>query len=232
MNKFSGLAILIVLAGCTHTHKSANKAAAPKPAPAKTVVDPARSATMRYTDQQLEAFLDSIGRLPQQPLMDKVAFEPDSAFKSQEQLDTLLSPSDFNTLKQAAREGAMPVKVARRIFQNMDIGDSCEMESGPKAYKVGFIPVEYYPFSANKHDFKEFALCIGNNWRCVDAFLYFFSGNRIIARDGGYDRDGLDLDYYKDADGKTVVHYNRNFTAREQAPGGTIFTFTNTIMKD
>ncbi len=85
------------------------------------------------------------------------------------------------------------------------------MESILKTYKVGLITVNYYPFSLNKHDFNEFALSIGDGGHCENAYLYFFTGNRIIARHDGYNRDGLDLSFYRDADGKTVVYYDRNF---------------------
>jgi hypothetical protein len=105
----------------------------------------------------------------------------------------------------------MPVKVARRIFRNNNISYTCNMESVLKTYKIGLITVVYYPFSSNKHDFNEFALSIGDDGHCENAYLYFFSGKRIIARHDGYNRDGLDLSFYRDADGKTVVYYDRNF---------------------
>jgi hypothetical protein len=43
--------------------------------------------------------MDSIGRLSQQALENKADFEPDSAFRSQRQLDTLLSEADFDIVK-------------------------------------------------------------------------------------------------------------------------------------
>jgi len=206
MNKLTGLLSLVLLIGCTHQ---------PKPSKAK---ENSRSKTgesaqraVKDTIGQLTVFLDSIGHLPQQVLEDMVAAEPDSIFTSQKQLDTMISKSDFDLLKQAALKGVMPAKVARRIFRNNDISDSCNQASVQETYKVGLIPVVYYPFSSNKHDFKEFALSIGDEWHCINAYLYFFSGNRIIARHDGYNRDGLDLNYYKDADGKTVVYYDNNF---------------------
>jgi len=206
MRKIIGLLSLVLLISCSH-----------QPKPSKSGNDnknktgqPANRA-VKDTAAQLNAFLDSIGSLPQQPLEDKVAAEPDSIFKFQKQLDTLLSQPDFDILKQAALKGVMPAKVARRIFRNNDISDSCNTANVLKAYRVGLIPVVYYPFISNKHAFKEFALSIGDNWHCINAYLYFFSRNRIIARHDGYNHDGLDLNYYKDADGKTVVYYDRNF---------------------
>jgi len=206
VNKINCLLSLALVIGCTHP-----------PKPAKSGSDSQHKTqefaphSVRDTVAQLEAFLDSIARLPIQPLEDKVDFEPDSIFKSQRQLDTLLSQPDFNILKQAALKGVMPVKVARRIFHNNNISYSCNVESVLKTYEVGLIPIVYYPFSSNQHGFKEFAISIGDDGHCENACLYFFSGKRIIGRHEGYNRDGLDLNYYRDADGKTVVYYNRNF---------------------
>jgi hypothetical protein len=206
MNKIAGLLSLALLIGCSYPPKSSKSGGNNQHKTGQSV-----QQTVIDTVAQLEAFLDSIGRLPLQPIADKVAYEPDSIFKSQKQLDTVLSKSDFDILKQAALKGVMPAKVARRIFRNNDISDSCNQASVLKTYQVGLIPVVYYPFSSNKHDFKEFALSIGDEWHCINAYLYFFSGNRIIARHDGYNRDGLDLNYYRDADGKTVVYYDNNF---------------------
>ncbi|NLK56435.1 MAG: hypothetical protein GX292_02645 [Bacteroidales bacterium] len=36
--------------------------------------------SIQYTEQQLEMFLDSIGKLPLKPLMDKASFMTDSIF--------------------------------------------------------------------------------------------------------------------------------------------------------
>jgi len=197
MNKSGGLVWLALLISCTHPTKTA-----------KTEIS-SQNSTGRSA--QLEVFLDSIGHLPQQALEDKVAFEPDSIFKSQKQMDTLLSQPDFDIIKQAALKGVMPARVARRVFHNSDISDSCNVESVLKTYKVGLIPVKYYPFSSNKHDFNEFALSIGDSFSCINAYLYFFSGNRIIAMHDGYNHGGPDVSYYKDADDKTVVYYGKEF---------------------
>lgn len=207
MNRFLAIVTLILLAGYTNNHKAATR----KSLIARTTPNSVAVEAKQYNNRQLEAFLDSIGHLSQQALMHSVAAMPDSAFRSQIPLDTLLCRADFDTLKWAALKGVMLAQTARRIFRNKDISDSCNTASVLKSYKVGLIPVIYYPFSANKHAFKEFAVSIGDEWHCGNAILYFFSGNRIIARDEGYNRDGLELDHYRDADGKTIVYYNRNF---------------------
>jgi hypothetical protein len=206
MNKIAILLSLALLISCTHP---------PKPSKSgsnnQNKTDHIAQQSVKDTVVQLVAFLDSIGHLPQQALEDKVAFQPDSIFKSQKQLNTLLSQQDFDIVKKAALKGVIPVKVARRIFQNKKISYTCHMESLLKTLKFGLIRVEYYPFSSNKHDFNEFALSIGDGFDCVNAYVYFFSGNRIIAMQDGYNHDELDLNYYRDADGKTVVYYTNNF---------------------
>jgi len=206
MNKIAGLLSLALLISCTHQPKTLKSGSNSQFKTSHT-----EQQAVKDTVVQLEEFLDSIGHLPQQVLEKKADFEADSAFRSQKQLDTSLSEKDFGTIKQAALRGVMPVKVARRIFHNNDISYSCNMENVFKTYKVGLITVNYYPFGLNKHDFNEFALSIGDGGHCQNAYLYFFSGNRIIARHDGYNHDGLDLGFYKDADGKTVVYYDRNF---------------------
>jgi hypothetical protein len=206
MNKIASLVLFAFLISCSHTPKPAKSGSN-----SQHKTERSAQQTVKDTVAQLEAFLDSIGHLPQQALEDKVAFEPDSIFKSQKQLDTLLSKSDFDILKKAALKGVMPVKLARRIFHNNDISYTCNVASVLKTYKVGLIPVEYFPFSSNKHDFKEFALSIGNGWHCANAYLYFFSGNRIIARHDGHNDGPVDISYYKDTDEKTVVYFDREF---------------------
>ena len=46
------------------------------------------------------------------------------------------------------------------------------------------------------------------NWSCV---LYFFKGNKIIAKHNINHRYGLELKNYKDSDGKTIIYYKENF---------------------
>ncbi len=168
--------------------------------------------TVKYTGQQLEAFLDSVGRLPVKPLTDKETFYPDSVFKNQLQPDSEISAKDFISLKAAARQGVMRAELARRIFNNKEISDSCNEKSIFLTYKAGMIPVVYYPFDKDKHKFNEFALCIGDPGHCPNAFLYFFKGNRIIARHDYYNRYDTELQHYKDNDGKTIVYYVKEFS--------------------
>jgi hypothetical protein len=194
MNKLPGLSLLFLLISCTHPSKPANNGPHAKDKAA-----------------QLEAFLDSIGHLPQQALMDKADREPDSIFRSQTQLDTLISPKDFETLKRAAHKGVMRVSTARRIFKNKNISYDCTTKDIFVTYRKGLIPVVYTAFSKDTNSFDEYALYIGDPGQCQSAALYFFKGKRIIAQHDGYNRFADTLAWYKDVDGKTVVHYGKDF---------------------
>lgn len=202
----------LTLLSCNNWQKTNNKKTNLDSSAISKPVNKIDRKSTQYNDQQLETFLDSIGRLPTQPLADTTAFEADSIFKNQLQLDRVISLKNFNTLKRAARKGVIAVNTARRIFGNNHIDSDCNEKSILLTYKKGFIPVVYFPFDNNKNDFNEYAICIGDPEHCPNAYLYFLKGNRIIAKHNGYNRViGLELDHYKDIDGKTVVYYNYEF---------------------
>jgi len=212
MKKLFAILSFLILISCNHGHTIANKKAGTKAIVKKmSAVDTIEKPMIHYTYRQLEFFLDSIGHLPIRPIADKVAFGVDSVFRNQLQMDTTLSEGDFNKLKQVARKGVIAVKLARRIFGNNKIDSACNEKSVLLTYKPGLIPVVYYPFNKNRSAFDEFALCIGDPDNCENAYLYFFKHKKIIARHNGYDRNGLDLKYYKDGDGRTIVHYKVEF---------------------
>jgi hypothetical protein len=184
------------------------KPMAQKSAPAKTKhkeYNPDNNK--QYSSQQLEFFLDSVGHLPTQPLADKVAFGADSVFRSQRQMDTLVSASDMEILKRAVRKGGMPVAMAKQIFNDALI-DSCRDD---ESVQQGLIPLTFYSFDKSKDDHNEYAICIGNPEHCRYACLYFFKMNKIIARKNAYNRYGLELKHYKDSDGKTIIYHIEEF---------------------
>lgn len=152
----------------------------------------------QYTDVQLEEFLDSVGMLPPKPLMDKVSFMSDSIFENQIQLDKTISKSDFAKLKQTVNSKEIDVETAISIFGTID---STYIEQG-------IIPVTYYSF--DKNNFHEFAIILGypSGWSCE---IYFFSGDRIISKHAVFHKYGLELEHYKDTDGKTIVYYKVNY---------------------
>jgi hypothetical protein len=211
MNKYLILVALLSLTGCNHSIKIQNKPDTQNSVFKNRLIDSAGPSARHYTDGQLEAFLDSIGHLPTQALTDKGTFEADSVFKSLKQLDTVISPRDFETLKRAARKGVMRVDTARRIFKNRNISYDCTTKSIFVTYKTGLISVVYIPFNKQKNAFNEFALYIGDPGHCESSALYFFKRNKIIALHDGYNRFASEMQYYKDADGKTVVYYGKNF---------------------
>jgi hypothetical protein len=188
------------------------KPLAQKPVPAKAKhKDYNADNDKQYNPQQLEAFLDSVGHLPTKPLAEKVAFYADSVFKSQRQMDTLVSLSDMAILKKAIRKGSIAVATARRIFNNKDISMDCRWKNIENELKKGLITVVFYPFDKNKNDFNEYAICIGDPGHCESACLYFFKRNKIIALQDGYNRFGPDIEHYRDIDGKTVFYRVQQF---------------------
>jgi len=158
---------------------------------------------VRYSDQQLENFLDSIGELPTKPLMDKVSFMTDSIFENQQQLDISVKESDFEKLKQGCKVALLDIQTVKSIFGDIKI-DSAYL-------KDGNIPLTFFSFDNNKNDFTEFAVYLGYadaGWNCE---VYFFSSNKIVAKHNINHRYGLELKHYKDIDDRTVVYYKENY---------------------
>jgi hypothetical protein len=180
---------------------------------------------IRYTDQQLENFLDSIGSLSPSLWADSVSFVADSTFKNQLQMDKLIAQADFTKLKRAVKEEeifrTIDTKTAKNIFGEIQVDSSFLAE--------GKIPVTFFPFGKRKDDFDEFAICLGSTeageygWSCV---LYFFKNNKIIAKHNIYHRYGLELKDYIDSDGKTIIYYKENFGS-----GTGIWQFNNYFYK-
>jgi hypothetical protein len=164
---------------------------------------------IRYTDQQLESFLDSIGSISPLLWTDSVAFAADSTFKNQLQMNKVISQKDFTKLKRAVLEvdeidRAIDIKTAKSIFSEIDEVDSSFIADDR-------IPLTFISFDKRKDDLNEYAVALGYpsmSWNCV---LYFFKGNKIIAKHNIYHRYGLELEDYKDSDGKTIIYYKENF---------------------
>lgn len=158
--------------------------------------------SIQYSDYQLEKYLDSIGNLPSGPLMEKVSLMVDSIFKNQQQLDIVVEASDFEKLKQGCNAEQLDVKTVKAIFGDIHIDE--------RFIEKGVVPLTFFSFDENKNNFKEFAVCPGYadaTWNCD---VYFFSGNKMIAKHHIYHRFGLELEHYKDIDGKTIVYYKES----------------------
>ena len=171
---------------------------------ATTVVD---KPQIQYTDRQLEKFLDSVGGLTTQPLADKVSFIADSTFKNQVQVDKSISDADFLKLKNVIDENkendrVLDINTVKRIFGEIKVDSSFLAD--------GQIPITFYSFDKRTSDFNEYAICLGYpmDWSCE---LYFFKSNKIISKHTVFHRYGLELEHYKDSDGKTIVYYKENF---------------------
>lgn len=162
----------------------------------------------RYTDKHLENFLDSIGSLSPTLWTDRVSFVADSTFKNQIQMNKVVSQTDFTKLKRAIKEDdeilrTIDIKTAKNIFGEIQIDSSFLAD--------GKIPITVYSFDKRKDDFNEYAICLGYpdmDWSCI---LYFFKGNKIIAKHNIFHRYGLELEHYKDSDNKTIIYYKENF---------------------
>lgn len=162
-----------------------------------------------YPEDQLEAFLDSIGHLSPSLWTQRIAFTADSVFKHHQQLNKTISPESFSKLKQVVLENdlidrVLDVKTAKSIFGNIDQVDSTFIAEDR-------IPFTFISFEKNKEDFHEYAIYLGypiSGWSCV---LYIFKSNKIIAKHNIYHRYGLELNHYKDTNNKTVIYYKENF---------------------
>ena len=158
---------------------------------------------IRFSDNQLEYFLDSIGKLPSETWMERVSFFSDSIFKNQQSLNDFLSPEDFLKLKAAVKSKSIDRLFAGKIFRNLII-DSLNL-------KKDKLPLMFISFDKHKNDFNEFAVYIDNSNINEICDLYFFKSNAIIAKHTIDYRYGFSLDHYKDGDGRTVVYYKENY---------------------
>lgn len=163
---------------------------------------------IHYTDQQLESFLDSIGSLSASFWADSVAFVADSVFKNQLQIDKVMSQTDFTKLKRVVKEEeifrTIDLKIAKNIFGEIEEVDSSFIADGK-------IPITFFSFDKRKEDFNQYAICLGYPDLSGSCVLYFFKGNKIIAKHNIFHRYGLEIDHYKDLDGRTIIYYKENF---------------------
>lgn len=166
---------------------------------------------VRYNTPQLISFLDSVGKLPTQPLADKASFLADSIFYNQLQLNQTVSTNNFVKLKDAAMRGFIDIETAKTIFKDKKTDSICINDSLIAERKKGMIPLVFYSFDNNKDLFSEFAICLGDQEHCENTYLYFFKGRKIISKHFGYNHYGLELKYYKDIDNKNVIYYKVQF---------------------
>ncbi len=189
---------ILLFAGC-HNGQSSNVAAFKVP---KSVY---HKDEIKYTDKQLEIFLDSVGQFPTQPLADTVAFYGDSVFNHlTENVNRQIPPADFELLKKAALAGAIEARTARRIFGELIVDSTCTAKGLLDSVKKGSVYLEYIPFNKDSTKFDEFAVRVGDMKHCAGSMLYFLKGNHIIAKQDGYSR-AEGVSYHEAADGHALV---------------------------
>lgn len=164
---------------------------------------------LRYTEQQLETFLDSIGKLSPVLWADDISYLTDSTFKNKPQLNKVIPQKDFTKLKKTVLSDneinrKIDVKTAKSIFGEVAYIDSAFLVEN-------VIPITIISFDKKIADFNEYAICLGCpgvSWNCI---LYFFKGNKIIAKHNVFHRYGLKIEHFKDTDNKTIIYYKENF---------------------
>ena len=182
--------------------------------PGKTVTKrPRQSKYVQYNSPQLISFLDSVGKLPSPPLADKASFFADSVLNNQIQPNNTVTTDNFIKLKDAALHGFIDTKTARAIFEDNKIDSICSNASSTSEAEKRTVPIVFYSFDSNKARFNEFAICLGKPERCDNSYIYFFKGRKIISKQYGYNRYGLEVNHYRDVDGKTIIYYQAQFVS-------------------
>jgi hypothetical protein len=161
-------------------------------------------AQTQYSENELIAFLDSIGQLNPDAWVEESFYDVDSTLYGQTTLNQELTTSDFEKLKKAAKEQLIDIDLAKRIFPELNIDTT---------YAVGkwnkLLPIEFHSFDINKDDFNKFAIVIGyGSGISTDNDVYFFQGKKVIAKHSIYYRYELELNHFKDENDRTVIFYN------------------------
>lgn len=155
---------------------------------------------------QPEAFLDSVGRLPIAPLIADATHYADSVFVHQPAQNRVVSAADIRLLKQTQQTGFIKIQVARRILGDTSISlRRNAVVEDDSISALGLVRVRYLPFGAD-----EYGLDVGVSGHQGSA-MYFFKGNRLIARHESTYIYGQSLKHYRDAEGHTVVYYIYGF---------------------
>lgn len=159
---------------------------------------------VQYSERELRSFLDSIGQMPADVFKPFVAFSADSIFYLQYNVQKELSKEDFKQLQQAAKLNKMNTATATRIFGKDQLDSAL--------FETDIIDVQFYFFN-KKDEWNEFALTLGDSTGKWNTNVYFFKNNTFIAKHFVSHHYGLDLEHFKDSDGKTVVYYRQNFVS-------------------
>ncbi|MEO5775801.1 MAG: hypothetical protein ABIQ27_02790 [Flavobacterium sp.] len=197
------LVVLLLIAALFSCKQEEKKVAIPKKTVKPMVKKEKQLAQIQYPEKELIAFMDSVAKLSSKSLQDKVSFRTDSIFKNMEKINKKLSSSEFQQLKLAIKNKQIDIKFAERIFEKFPF-DSTEVEEGK-------ILITLFSFDKNKTDYNEFAICLGYLGLSWTSDAYFFKTKKLISKHHIYHRYGLELEHYKDLDGKTIVYYKENY---------------------
>lgn len=154
---------------------------------------------MSYSEKQLESFLDSVGRLPIEPMVKEARHYSDSVFYGIQPLAVSWSEEDFSRLLKEAKKGWVSESLAQKYHLNYQ----------KEMLHEGKLPAESFIFNIQKG---EFALSFGPgaSW---GAEVYFFQNSRCIAKQHIEHHYGLEIEHYVDEAGKTVIYYKENFAS-------------------
>lgn len=200
--------LVLAVFGCNHTTKKPDKKVVKK----TQKVELKEYKEIKYTEPQLLTFFDSVGRLPVKPLADKAAFYADSVFENfTTPMNREVSAADFSVLKSCIRKGMIKTADVRRIFGEIKTDSTCTAKGLLDSVKKGNVYLGYYPFGGNKNKFDEFGILIGDAGHCDSSELYFFKGNKIIAKQDGYSRYDDNVQYFKNSDGESIVYRRMEF---------------------
>jgi len=158
---------------------------------------------MAYSEKQLESFLDSVGRLPIEPMVKEARHYSDSIFYGRQNMEVKFSATDFQMLLKEAKKGLINEKLAREFHTDYDSSEVYE----------GKLYASFHPFDKNEDQPDQFAICFEPPAMNSEGDVYFFRKNQCIAKHHIYHRYGLELDHYQDEAGKTVIYYKENFVS-------------------
>ena len=169
----------------------------------KTVPKSEEQKQVNFSEKNLIAFMDSVGRLPTDPLAKKVSSYADSVFLDIKQINRRLNKLEFNTLKTAIRKRAINLAQAEKIFGKIDL------DSNYLGKKI--IPIKFYSFDQVSRNYREFAISFSKERARGNTNLYFFNADSLLVKKSIYNYYGLELNYYKDLDRKTIVYYKEDY---------------------
>jgi hypothetical protein len=164
--------------------------------------DTSSSYFIQYSEKDLWTFLDSVGNADLTPGVQSLRNTVDSVLEHPVRLHKILRKLDYEKLKTQLKEEAIDLELALRIFPLLEFDSSFLIQE--EKYKL---PVMYIPFQ-NGAD--EFAVAIGHDGVGRND-VYFFKGNKILAKHNIYHRYGLDLKFLRDEAQQLIVYYKVNY---------------------